>query len=247
MKKEIISAFVFALLNVSVVASAQLPSGVKKLTASEINNLYEQNAKRWLQILDESTIEVGLYKLKAGEKDPQPVHEFDEIYYVKEGDAKLLAGDSIFKVSAGSLFYVKAGITHRFFDITKDISVIVLFLKAKPSDKDIPARAFVQSEIEKTAVPDSVTWTVFHRCTTMAIGIYMLPKITGGDSTQLHKVDEINIVLKGEGKFSIDGKITDVKPGDIVYVTKGYGHYFYDLKNDFEVMILFEKKSIQTK
>jgi mannose-6-phosphate isomerase-like protein (cupin superfamily) len=226
---------------------AQLPDGVIFHSSESIEQSFMANGKRWLSLIDNSTIDVGLYKLKVGERDPQPVHEYDEIYYVQQGEAKLLAGDSTFNASAGSLFYVKAGVTHRFFDITKDISVIVLFSKAKPSEKDIMAKGFAQKEIEKTALPDSIRWAVFHRCATMVIGIYLLPKVTGGDSTQLHKMDEVNVVLKGEGKFSVDGKDMKVKKGDIVFVPKGYGHYFHSLKNDFEVMILFEKKSMQAK
>ncbi len=238
-----LTSCIFFMTNVA----AQLSEGVIFHSSGTTEKSFKANGKRWLQLVDDSTIEAGLYKLRSGEKDPQPVHNYDEIYYVQHGKAKLLAGDSSFDARAGSLFYVKAGVVHRFFDINKDISVLVLFSKAKPSEKDISAKAYLQEEIERAVSPDTVTWTVFHRCTTLAIGIYHLPKITGGDRTQVHKVDEINVVLKGKGKFSIDGKDVDVKKGDIIYVPKGYGHFFHDLKNDFEVMILFENKSKQAR
>jgi uncharacterized protein YjlB len=39
----------------------------------------------------------------------------------------------------------------------------------------------------------------------------------------------------------------DVTVGDIVYVKKGLGHYFHSLTADFDVLILFEKKSMELK
>ena len=77
------------------------------------------------------------------------------------------------------------------------------------------------------------------------MGLYMLPKSIGGDSTLTHKVDELNIVTGGAAVFSVDGKPIPVKKGDIIFVQKGLGHYFHDLQEDFDVLIFWEKKSVQ--
>lgn len=230
---------------ISTQINAQLPDSVKKFSLSDLMKQHLLNKKPWLQFLDETTMEAGIYQLKKDEKDMQPVHEFDEVYYVLSGAASLQAADTTAAVIPGSIVFVRAHIPHHFFNITKDLSVLVLFSKAKFAATDEAFHFHDQNVIEKNVSTDSIVWEVFHKCETMILGIYMLPKVTGGDSTLTHKVDEINIVLKGNAKFSIDGKETDVLPGDIIFVPKNNGHFFHDLKNDFEVMILFEKKSLQ--
>jgi mannose-6-phosphate isomerase-like protein (cupin superfamily) len=221
-----------------------LPPGVKKFA---LKNLIQntQEPLFYNRFLDEAAISAGIYQLKAGAIDDQTPHVFDEIYYVLEGEAILNAGDSSAHVRPGSIMYVRANVPHQFVSIKSDLTVLVLFSKAKPSSKDHSYRFYKQSTIAEGFAKDEITWSAFHKCGSMTLGIYSLPKVTGGDSTLTHKADEINVVLKGNATFSIDGKTTTVEKGDIIFVPKGNGHYFHDLKNDFEVMIMFESKSVQ--
>ncbi len=226
-------------------SNAQPIETMKKFNIPELLQLQKQGQRPWKQFLDEPTIEAGIYHLNAGEPDRQPVHEFDEIYYILNGNATLQAADTSIIVSPGSTIYVKAQVPHHFNNIKKDLDVLVLFPKAEFSPADPKHANYFLNTIREKAGKDTVVWTVFHNSKTMMLGLYTLPRRTGGDSTLVHKVDELNIVTKGTAKFSVDGKDIDVKEGDIIYVTKGKGHYFHNLKSDLEVMILFEKKSIQ--
>jgi len=74
--------------------------------------------------------------------------------------------------------------------------------------------------------------------------MYMLPQKLGGDETLTHKVDEVNIVVNGKAKFKMGNEVVDVQPGSIMWVKEGVGHYFYDLKENFDVLIMFEKKEV---
>ena len=79
----------------------------------------------------------------------------------------------------------------------------------------------------------------------MIFGLYMLPEKLNGDSALTHRWDEVNLVTKGSGKFQVGQRIMDVNPGDIIYVKKGNAHFFHSLKQDLDILIFFEKRSVQ--
>lgn len=83
--------------------------------------------------LDNETMTAELYELPAGSVDMQSPHSLDEMYYVISGRAKFTADGVESNVKTGDSLYVKAGIAHRFHDITEDLSVLVFFSKMEPS------------------------------------------------------------------------------------------------------------------
>ena len=83
----------------------------------------------WFSFIDGENLLTGIYRLKAGSIDHQAPHETDEIYFVHSGISKFEAGDQVRDVQAGDILFVKAGVQHRFFDITEDIILLVIFDK----------------------------------------------------------------------------------------------------------------------
>jgi mannose-6-phosphate isomerase-like protein (cupin superfamily) len=79
------------------------------------------------------SISSGVYTLKKGETDGQSPHTKDEIYYIVKGKAKLSVGTEIYDVKEGSLVFVEAYKEHKFFDITEDIAVLVVFSAEQPA------------------------------------------------------------------------------------------------------------------
>jgi mannose-6-phosphate isomerase-like protein (cupin superfamily) len=88
---------------------------------------------RWKEFMRVGTMSAGVYRLKAGEKDPQKPHGEDEIYFVTKGRAKFEAGENVQDVAAGSIIYVEAGRDHRFIDIVEDVEALVIFTPAEGS------------------------------------------------------------------------------------------------------------------
>jgi mannose-6-phosphate isomerase-like protein (cupin superfamily) len=74
---------------------------------------------------------VGLYVLHAGSTDPQRPHHEDEMYYVVRGRARFKAGTEDREVSAGSVIFVAAEVEHRFYDVTEELAVLVVFAPAE--------------------------------------------------------------------------------------------------------------------
>ena len=90
----------------------------------------ELKKKMYLQFLSERRLSVGLYKLKAGELDPQKPHTEDEVYYVVRGKAMIRVGTEKQAVKPGSIIYVAASVDHNFNDIQEDLEVLVFFAPA---------------------------------------------------------------------------------------------------------------------
>ena len=84
----------------------------------------------FLQFLSKEQLSVGLYKLKAGELDPQKPHTEDEVYYVLRGNALIRVGTEKQDVKPGSIIYVAAGVDHKFNDIKEDLEILVFFAPA---------------------------------------------------------------------------------------------------------------------
>jgi mannose-6-phosphate isomerase-like protein (cupin superfamily) len=69
--------------------------------------------------------------LPAGGTDPQRPHHEDEMYYVVRGQARMRLGSEDQAVSDGSVIFVKAGVEHRFHDVTQELVVLVCFAPAE--------------------------------------------------------------------------------------------------------------------
>lgn len=61
----------------------------------------------------------------------------------------------------------------------------------------------------------------------------------GTDHQTPHDQDEIYIVVSGTSRFLIDGKRTDVAPGDALFVRAGRDHRFEAMSEDFVTWVLF--------
>lgn len=90
-----------------------------------------RSQKPYLEFLRMDFMSAGLYVLAAGATDLQRPHQEDEIYYVVRGRAHFRAGDDDQEVSAGSVMYVAAHVEHRFYDITEELAVLVVFAPAE--------------------------------------------------------------------------------------------------------------------
>lgn len=83
--------------------------------------------ERYSEFLRVDSMSAGVYRLAAGEADPQSPHAEDEMYVVLAGRGRLRGGDDEAPVEPGSVAFVPAGEVHRFVDITEDLAVLVLF------------------------------------------------------------------------------------------------------------------------
>ena len=63
----------------------------------------------------------------TGGRDRQLPHDQDELYLVHAGSATMVIGDQQWPARAGDAFFVSAGASHRFDDVSKDFATWVVF------------------------------------------------------------------------------------------------------------------------
>jgi len=96
---------------------------------TELKERMSASDRPWLSVMDGDNILTGIYALSAGAEDRQSPHDTDEVYYVVSGKGKFMAGEEEVAFKSGSILFVKAGVTHRFFDIEEDMVSVVFFDK----------------------------------------------------------------------------------------------------------------------
>lgn len=87
----------------------------------------------YLEFLRVASMSAGLYVLPAGSVDTQSPHGQDELYYVVKGRARMRAGTEDQALEPGHIVFVAAQVEHRFYDIEKELTVLVLFAPAETS------------------------------------------------------------------------------------------------------------------
>ena len=77
--------------------------------------------------INRDTLAAGILCLEPGEDDTQTPHDFDEVYYVIEGDGFLKINKKDYPVSAGKVFFVAKDVEHYFFGNSKKLVVLYFF------------------------------------------------------------------------------------------------------------------------
>ena len=93
----------------------------------------------YYEFLRSPTLSAGLYRLQAGEHDPQRPHGEDELYYVVSGRARVRVAGAERGVQPGSLIFVPATVPHRFEDVTEELTLLVFFGPAESLPMEVRA------------------------------------------------------------------------------------------------------------
>jgi mannose-6-phosphate isomerase-like protein (cupin superfamily) len=89
--------------------------------------------KHYHEFLRVPAMSAGIYVLSAGATDKQTPHKEDEIYYVVRGKAKMRLGREERSIGQGDVIFVEKTLEHRFFDIEKELLLLVIFAPAESS------------------------------------------------------------------------------------------------------------------
>ncbi len=109
-------------------------SDSQKISAEwDIPQMGMEQAEQWNEFFSIPSMSMGLYKLKAGEADPQLPHSEDEAYYIVSGVGKIRVEDTVYECQAGKVIFVRREAEHKFIDITEDLTILVFFAPAEGS------------------------------------------------------------------------------------------------------------------
>lgn len=98
---------------------------------AEIEEQQVESGKPYREFMRAPAMSAGLYVLPAGATDHQKPPREDEVYFVLRGRARFKAGPEEREVSGGSVIFVAAGVGHRFYDITEELAVLLIFAPAE--------------------------------------------------------------------------------------------------------------------
>lgn len=80
----------------------------------------------WIEHLVSNDLSMGTYSIPAGGVDDQRPHYEDEIYVVQTGRAILVTDSGSAHVQPGTVAFIPARESHRFTDISEDLTLIVI-------------------------------------------------------------------------------------------------------------------------
>lgn len=98
-------------------------------------------------------------------------------------------------------------------------------------------QTFAIDELLATVTPEH-RYHEFLRVSTMSTGVYALP---GGakDMQSPHKEDEIYYIVRGKAKISINGEVSPVEAGSVIFVAAGVEHRFHDIEEELVSLVIF--------
>ena len=112
----------------------------------------------------------------------------------------------------------------------------VTSMKYSLEEKDV----FEMEVLKKERALSKKSYLQFLNNKTMHCGIYFLPA-GSKDGQQPHAEDEVYYVESGAGKFHVEGRDMDVRPGMILFVAANDTHYFHSITEDLTLLVFFSK------
>lgn len=96
-------------------------------------------------------------------------------------------------------------------------------------------------ELNDLAAERERAGTLYHeflRVPAMSAGLYHL-KAGGTDPQQPHHEDEAYVVMRGKGKFMLNGEDRDVQAGSVLFVPAHLEHRFHSIEEDMDILVFF--------
>jgi mannose-6-phosphate isomerase-like protein (cupin superfamily) len=94
-------------------------------SGSWIKRLPTQEGKPFVVAYEHGTLSVELFAPRG--VDTQTPHRRDEVYVIVRGEGCFVDGQGRHRFGPGDLFFVPAGVEHRFEEFTDDLAVWVIF------------------------------------------------------------------------------------------------------------------------
>lgn len=168
----------------------------------------------------------------------------DELYYLHKGSSIVNLDNKKRSFNSGDVIYVKKG-SKLIIENSHELLQIVIVSRFLTSNSDKPKwKYFSKNSMVSTRNAKENTWNPFIMYSNVMLGLYMLPHSLDGDQRLVHEWQELNIVTSGSSKFIMDSGIIDVAEGSIFFVDEGNGHYFDELDNNIDILILWEMRNV---
>ena len=98
-----------------------------KFTLAEAIDQHMSANADYTQLFARDSFDIGFYRPVRFDK--QTPHERDELYVIAAGSGDFVCGDETRSFSCGDIFFVPAGVEHRFTNFSYDFATWVIFLR----------------------------------------------------------------------------------------------------------------------
>ena len=106
---------------------------MKIALSDAILKLAETDARQFVKLFEHGSMSVEYYQPKL--VDLQTPHKQDELYIIAAGSGEFIKGDEHYYFKTGDLFFVPAGVDHRFRNFTADFATWVIFYGKNGGEK----------------------------------------------------------------------------------------------------------------
>ncbi len=100
-----------------------------KLSIAGALGAFKGSSESYKRLLEKADFDVSMYR--PDEIDDQAPHARDEIYIVASGTGTFFCSGEQEKFGQGDVFFVAAGVEHRFENFTKEFATWVVFIGAR--------------------------------------------------------------------------------------------------------------------
>jgi len=207
--------------------------------AFEIDQVVNEITGGYQELLDRGSMSVGLIKLKSEETSSRSQTTLDEVFFIYSGQGILTVDGNELEVKEGDAIVVMGNLDSN-LSTSDSITAVLISLKENGFVRTNFKR-YSRDQTSRLKDGNSNTWNPFMQEPNVSFGLYSLPAIRGGDGTLFHDWDELNIITAGNSRFTMGGQSVNVKPGTIVFVKEGTGHFFSQIGEDIDIMILWEQ------
>lgn len=214
------------------------PLGWQSFSVDQMRNQRAQQGTDFVEVMAEPSFRMGLLNAPVGDSMAPTTHDDNVIYHVVAGTAQLSVGGADFSVEAGSTFFVRREVEHRFHSVTSDLDAVVVFAQLPSAVGDPEVVAFAMEDMVAARDRQGTVYTPLLDTSTMTLGMYLLPK-GGGDNAHAHAFDELKIVVTGGGRLDIGPGGTEVGPGSIVFIEDTLEHRFRRVSDDLAVLLIW--------
>ena len=206
----------------------------------EISDLSASVTDGYAMVFDKQSMTVEYVELTPGQVPSRPQTMRDEVFYIFEGTGTITIGTTEQAVAEGDALIARGALETR---IATESSIKVVVTSMRRSSF-VGAGGFThhpETNITSAKDPGRNSWNPFMREDNVLLGLYSLPQSLGGDQTLTHTWEELNIIKSGSSRFNVITEDMIVRPGSLVFVENGAGHYFDRLSSTIDIMILWEQ------
>jgi len=235
----LITASIGTVEGIKTITITRTTSNLIAFTVDDLSDQLAVLGETSLVFLDVYRMTGTFVELPQGASTEETRVNRDVIYYFHKGSAVMIIEGEEVIVSEESSVLVTADSRRRISSVTSDVQIIETKITTGLSQIQGFYTMHTREQMEATRNPNQNVWNPFLNEESVIFGLYMLPKVAGGDNRLVHDFDELNIVTRGFSRFLTDEGEVQLEPGSIVYVREANGHAFKNLSTDTDVLILW--------